>query len=154
MPKIDIDKLEADSVTGYPEQFRQIVLGRVRRRLGNAAGLTQFGVNLTTLKPGAASSQRHWHAAEDEFVYILDGEVVLCEDGGEVVMRPGDAAGFKAGVAIGHCLINRSNRDALYLEVGTRAVRERSEYPDIDLRAERDETGARYLHKSGEPYPK
>ena len=128
------------------------MLGRVRKRLGNAAGLTQFGVNLTTLKPGAASAQRHWHAAEDEFVYLLAGEVVLCEDGGEVVMGPGDAAGFKAGVANGHCLINRSENDAIYLEVGTRAARERAEYPDIDLRAERDESGMRYLHKSGEPY--
>jgi len=153
MPKIDIDSLKTDSLTGYPEPFRQIVLGRVRKRLGNAAGLTQFGVNLTTLKPGAASAQRHWHAAEDEFVYVLAGEVILCEDGGEVVMGPGDAAGFKAGVANGHCLINRSERDAVYLEVGTRAARERAEYPDIDLRLERDEKGMRYLHKSGEPYP-
>jgi uncharacterized cupin superfamily protein len=153
MPKIDIDNLKTDSRTGYPEPFRQIVLGRVRKRLGNAAGLTQFGVNLTTLKPGAASAQRHWHTAEDEFVYVLAGELVLCEDGGEVVMRPGDAAGFKAGVANGHCLINRSDRDAVYLEVGTRAARERAEYPDIDLRMERDERGGRYLHKSGEPYP-
>ena len=153
MPKIDIDGLKTDSITGYPEPFRQNVLGRVRKRLGNAAGLTQFGVNLTTLKPGAASAQRHWHAAEDEFVYVLAGEVVLCEDDGEVVMRPGDAAGFKASVANGHCLVNRSDRDAVYLEVGTRAARERAEYPDIDLRAERDEKGMRYLHKSGEPYP-
>jgi uncharacterized cupin superfamily protein len=152
MPKIDIDSLKSDSVTGYPEPFRQIVLGRSRKRLGNAAGLTQFGVNLTTLKPGAASAQRHWHAAEDEFVYVLAGEVVLCEDGSEVVLRPGDAAGFKADVANGHCLMNRSGSDAVYLEVGTRAVRERAEYPDIDMRVERDENGARYVHKSGEPY--
>jgi uncharacterized cupin superfamily protein len=152
MPKIDIDNLSSDAATGYPEPFRQIVLGRSRKRLGNAAGLTQFGVNLTTLKPGSASAQRHWHAAEDEFVYMLAGEVVLCEDGGEVLLRPGDAAGFKAGVANGHCLINKSNRDALYLEIGTRAVRERAEYPDIDMRMERDEKGARFLHKSGEPY--
>jgi uncharacterized cupin superfamily protein len=153
MPKIDMDSLNTDSMTGYPEPFRQIVLGRVRKRLGNAAGLTQFGVNLTTIKPGAASAQRHWHASEDEFVYVLAGEVVLCEDGGEVVMRAGDAAGFKAGVANGHCLINRSDRDAVYLEIGTRAARERAEYPDIDLLMERDEKGGRYLHKSGEPYP-
>ena len=153
MPKIDIDGLKADSNTGYPEPFRQIVLGRIRKRLGNAAGLTQFGVNLTTLKPGAASAQRHWHLAEDEFIYVLAGEVVLCEDGGELLMRAGDAAGFKAGVANGHCLINRSDRDAVYLEVGTRAACERVEYPDIDLRMERDEKGACYLHKSGEPYP-
>ena len=152
MPKIDIDGLSSDSATGYPEPFRKVVQGRSRKRLGNAAGLTQFGVNLTTLKPGAASAQRHWHASEDEFVYMLVGEVVLCEDDGEVVLRPGDAAGFKAGVANGHCLVNRSDNDAVYLEVGTRAVRETAEYPDIDLRMERDEKSARYVHKSGEPY--
>jgi uncharacterized cupin superfamily protein len=152
MPKIDIDGLSSDSVTGYPQPFRQIVLGRSRKRLGSAAGLTQFGVNLTTLRPGSASAQRHWHAAEDEFVYVLSGEVVLCEDGGEVVLRPGDAAGFKAGVANGHCLRNRSSYDAVYLEIGTRAAHERAEYPDIDMRMERDDRGARYVHKSGEPY--
>ena len=152
MPKIDIDSIDIEASTGYPEPFRKVVEGRSRKRLGNAAGLTQFGVNLTTLKPGAASAQRHWHAAEDEFVYVLSGEVVLCEDGGEVVLRPGDAAGFKAGVANGHCLWNRSSRDAVYLEIGTRAARERAEYPDIDMRMERDDKGARYIHKSGEPY--
>jgi uncharacterized cupin superfamily protein len=153
MPKIDIDGLKTDSMSGYPEPYRQIVLGRMRKRLGNAAGLDQFGVNLTTLKPGAASSQRHWHAAEDEFVYVLAGELVLCEDDGEVVLRAGDAAGFKAGVSNGHCLVNRTSSDAVYLEIGTRAVHERVEYPDIDLRMEREERGARYLHKSGEAYP-
>jgi uncharacterized cupin superfamily protein len=152
MPKIDIASLATDSRTGYPEPFRQNVLGRVRKRLGDAGGLDQFGVNLTTLKPGAWSAQRHWHAAEDEFVYVVAGEVVLCEDGGETVLRPGDAAAFKSGVANGHCLVNRTAADAVYLEVGTRARRERAEYPDIDMRMERDENGARYLHKSGEPY--
>ncbi len=153
MSKIDIASLKTDSSTGYPEPFRQIVLGRVRKRLGNAVGLDQFGVNLTTLKPGAASAQRHWHAAEDEFVYMLAGEVVLYEDGGEIVLRAGDAAGFKAGVANGHCLTNRTDRDAIYLEIGTRSAAERVEYPDIDMRLERDEKRMRYLHKPGEPYP-
>jgi len=152
MPKIDIDSVKIVASTGYPEPFRKVVEGRSRKRLGNAAGLTQFGVNLTTLKPGAASSLRHWHAAEDEFVYMLAGEVVLCEDGGEVVLRPGDAAGFKAGVANGHHLVNRSDRDAVFMEVGTRAVNERAEYPDVDLRFEQDENGVRFLHKSGELY--
>src|SRR5277367_6755816 len=96
---IDIAALKTDSHTGYPEPFRQAVLGRSRKRLGNAAGLDQFGVNLTTLKPGAASSQRHWHANEDELVCVLAGEVVLCEDDGETVLRPGDAAGWKSGIA-------------------------------------------------------
>ena len=98
MPKIDIANLKSEEVSGYPEPFRRAVAGRMRKRLGNAAGLDQFGVNLTTLRPGAASAQRHWHAAEDEFVYVLAGEVVLAEEGSETVLRPGDAAGFKAGV--------------------------------------------------------
>jgi uncharacterized cupin superfamily protein len=153
MPKIDIANLKSDEASGYPEPFRRAVVGRVRKRLGNAAGLDQFGVNLTTLRPGAASAQRHWHAAEDELVYMLAGEVVLCEDDGETVLRAGDAAGFKAGVANGHCLVNRSTEDAVYLEIGTRAKHERVDYPDIDMRLERDERGGRFLHKTGEPYP-
>ena len=152
MPKIDIDNVKLDESSGYPAPFQQAIKGRARRRLGNAAGLTQFGVNLTSLKPGAASAQRHWHAAEDEFVYVVAGEVVLCENGGETVLRAGDAAAFKAGVADGHCLVNRSAADAVYLEIGTRAARERVEYPDIDLRAERDDEGLRFLHRSGEPW--
>jgi uncharacterized cupin superfamily protein len=152
MPKIDIDSLDIVASTSYPEPFRKVVEGRSRKRLGNAAGLTQFGVNLTTLKPGAASALRHWHAVEDELVYVLAGEVVLCEEGSEVVLRPGDAAGFKAGVANGHHLVNRSDRDAVFLEVGTRSGKERAEYPDVDLRFEQDENGARQYHKSGEPY--
>ena len=153
MPKIDIDKIALDTRTGYPEPFRHAVVGRERKRLGNAVGLDQFGVNLSRLKPGAASSQRHWHQNEDELVYMLEGEVVLVEDGGETVLKPGDAAGWKAGVANGHCLINRSARDAVFLEIGSRAPREVATYPDIDMRAERDDTGMRYVHKSGEPYP-
>jgi uncharacterized cupin superfamily protein len=152
MPKIDIASLKVDSSTGYPEPFRGAVAGRERKRLGNAVGLDQFGVNLTRLKPGAQSAQRHWHEAEDEFVYVVEGELVLCEDGGEIILRPGDAAGFKAGVANGHCLINRSAQDAVYLEVGTRALRDRAQYPDIDLLVRKDENGVRYTHKSGEPY--
>ena len=154
MPKIDIASIKLESATGYPEPFRQAVLGRSRRRLGNAVGLDQFGVNLTRLKPNAQSSQRHWHAAEDEFVYVLEGELVLCEDDGETVLRPGDAAGWKAGVANGHCLVNRSSQDAVYLEIGSRAKIERATYPDIDLLVRRDEHGMHYTRKSGEPYPK
>jgi uncharacterized cupin superfamily protein len=153
MPKIDIDKVEIDTHSGYPEPYRQVTIGRERKRLGNAAGLEQYGVNLCRLRPGAASSQRHWHKHEDEFVYVLEGEVVLVEDTGETVLRPGDAAAWKAGVADGHCLINRTDRDAVFIEVGTRSPREVCEYPDIDMRAERDGKDGRYLHKSGAPYP-
>ena len=152
MPKIDVVNLRIDSSTNYPEPYRKVVEGRLRKRLGNAVGLDQFGVNLTTLKPGAWSSQRHWHETEDELIYMLEGELVLCEDNGETVLKPGDAAGWKANSRIGHCLINRSARDAVFLEIGTRSAQERAEYPDIDMRVERDASGARYLHKSGEPY--
>lgn len=152
MPKIDIASLKIDSSSNYPQPYRQAVAGRQRLRLGDAAGLDQFGVNLTTLKPGAWSSQRHWHEAEDELIYVLEGELVLCEDAGEIVLRPGDAAGWKANSGNGHCLINRGGRDAVFLEIGTRSTHERVVYPDIDMRAERDASGSRYLHKSGEPY--
>lgn len=152
MPKIDILAIEIDRRTGYPEPFRQVTIGRERQRLGSAAGLDQFGVNLARLKPGAASSQRHWHANEDELVYVLEGEVVLCEDDGETVLRPGDAAGWKAGVDNGHCLVNRSDRDAVFLEIGTRAAHDTAEYPDIDMRMERTNGVSRFVRKSGEPY--
>jgi len=154
MPKIDIAALKLDNTTGYPEPFRQKVLGRWRKRLGTAVGLSQFGVNLTTLKPGAWSAMRHWHEAEDELIFVLEGELVLCEDGGETVLKPGDAAGWKANTPNGHCLINRSQRDAVYLEIGSRAAKETAHYPDIDMQAVRDEKGMRYLRKSGEEYPK
>jgi uncharacterized cupin superfamily protein len=152
MPKIDIDKIVFDTATNYPPPFNKSVEGRARKRLGRTAGLTQFGVNVCTLKPGAASSQRHWHENEDEFVYVLEGEVVLCEDGGETVLKPGEAAAWKAGVADGHCLINRSDRDAIFLEVGSRATVERAHYSDIDMMVVRDENGFRYTRKNGEPY--
>jgi len=154
MPKIDVADLPVDSRTNYPEPFNRVVVGRSRKRLGNAASLDQFGVNLTTLKPGAASALRHWHEKEDELVYILEGEVVLIEDEGETVLRPGDAAGFKASVPNGHHLINKSGRDAVYLEIGTRSKHERAEYPDIDMLVVRDDQGTRYTHKDGKPYPK
>ena len=152
MPKIDIDKITIDTATGYPSPFNKAVEGRSRKRLARFAGLTQFGVNICTLKPGAASSQRHWHEKEDELVYVLDGEVVLCEDGGETVLRPGDVVAWKAGVANGHRLINRSSRDTVFIEVGTRAAADRAYYSDIDMMVVRDEKGARYTKKNGETY--
>ena len=154
MPKIDIAKVPVDTVTNYPDPFWKPIVGRERQRLGNAIGLSQFGVNLTTLKPGAWSSQRHWHRNEDEFVYVLEGEIVLCEDHHtETVLKPGDAAGWKADGRVGHCLINRTQQDARYIEVGTRAPHETAVYSDIDMRAERDKNGSRYVKKTGEPYP-
>jgi uncharacterized cupin superfamily protein len=152
MPKIDIASLPTDTRTGYPPPLDKVVQGRIRKRLGNAVGLDQFGVNLTTLKPGAASALRHWHEKEDEFVFVLEGEVVLIEDEGETVLKPGEAAGFKANTPNGHQLVNRSGRDAVYLEIGTRSTYERAAYPDVDLVAIRDEAGMRYTRKTGEAY--
>jgi len=152
MPKIDVANIPIDTRTGYPKPFDRVVKGRERKRLGNAVDLDQFGVNLTTLKPGAASALRHWHEQEDELVYILEGEVVLIENGGEIALKAGDAAGFKAGAPNGHQLVNRSDRDAVYLEIGSRSKHERVDYPDVDLMVVRDENGMRYTHKNGEPY--
>ena len=151
MPKIDIANLPVDARTGYPPPHDKRVAGRSRKRLGDAVGLDQFGVNLTTLKPGSASALRHWHENEDELVYVLAGELTLVENEGETVMRPGEAAGFKAGVANGHHFINRSDRDAVYLEIGSRAKRERAHYPDVDLGVVKDEAGVRYTRKDGTP---
>ena len=153
MPKIDIAKAVVRTTSVYPQPHRSVTDGREKAALGNVAGLTQFGVNLTRLKPGAASALRHWHENEDEFIYVLEGELALIEDNGETLLGPGDCAGFKAGVSNGHQLVNKSQHDARYLEIGTRAAMERGHYPDVDLIFERDERGMRFLHKSGEPYP-
>jgi uncharacterized cupin superfamily protein len=152
MPKIDVSALPWRSRTGYPEPLRDVVNGRERKAIGDAGGLVQFGVNFTRLKPGAATALRHWHEREDEFVYVLEGELVLVEDDGETVLGPGDAAAFKAGVPNGHHLVNRSGSDALLLEIGTRGTQERCHYPDVDLAFVSDESGKHYLRKSGEPY--
>jgi len=153
MPKVDIAKVPAKSGTFYPAEFQAEHRGRHKQALGDVVGLTQFGVNITRIEPGQASALRHWHEQEDEFIYVLEGELVLAENDGEVVLKAGDAAGFKAGSGIAHRLINRSNRDAVYFEVGTRAKIERVHYPDVDLVMERDEKSRRYLHRNGAPYP-
>jgi uncharacterized cupin superfamily protein len=154
MPKIDIAKVPADTACLYPDPFWRPIVGRERQRLGNAIGLTQFGVNIATLRPGAWSSQRHWHANEDEFIYVLEGEITLVEDHHtEIVLKPGDTAGWKANSRVGHCLINKTQADARYIEVGTRSPHETAVYPDIDMRAEKDKSGMRYVKKTGEPYP-
>ncbi len=154
MPKIDISAIPEANSCGYPAPFHEIAKGRFRKRLGNAGGLTQFGVNLCRLEPGAGSSQRHWHVDEDEFVYVLDGEVVLIENEGETVLKAGDAATFKAGVENGHQLINRSDRDALVLEVGTRTRDHSAYYSDIDMKVVNVNGEDRFLHMDDTPYPK
>ncbi len=152
MPKIDIAALTEENSTGYPAQFAGLVAGRFRKRIARVGGLTQFGVNLCRLAPGAASSQRHWHKAEDELVFVLQGEATLVEDEGETILKPGDAAAFKAGVPNGHHIINRSGRDILILEIGTRSQNDSGEYPDIDLAFINDDGAVRYLRKDGTPY--
>jgi uncharacterized cupin superfamily protein len=150
---IDPMTIEPRVGSGYPEPFAAACTDREKRALGDAFGLDQFGVNLTRLAPGAASAQRHWHSHEDELVYILEGEVVLVTEAGEQVMFAGMCAGFKAGVPDGHQLVNRSDRDAVFLEVGTRAMEGGADYPDIDMIVRRDEAGKwRYLHRDGTPY--
>jgi uncharacterized cupin superfamily protein len=150
-----IDLTAVKSVTGsrYPAPFDAACAARIRQRLGDAAGLSDFGVNLLRLPPGAWSSQRHWHSTEDEFVYVLEGEMVLVTDAGEEILRPGDCAGFKAGDKDGHHLQNRSPRDAVALEIGSRkAAEDEGEYPDIDLRFTKGRGG--FAHRDGTPYPK
>src|SRR5580765_4584474 len=134
MPKIDIATVPTRKGSGYPSPFDAPCVDRTRRRLGDAGGLRDFGVNLMTLPPGTWSSQRHWHSHEDEFVHVLEGEVVMVTDAGEETLRPGDSAGFKAGVKDGHCFQNRSNQDAKLLVVGSRSEEDYGEYPDIDMK--------------------
>jgi len=145
MPKIDPTKASEGSGSRYPAPFDEACKARTWRRLGDAAGLTQFGVNLLHLPPGTWSSQRHWHALEDEFVYVLEGEVALVTDQGEQPMRPGECAGFKAGVRDGHCFQNRSSAEAVLLVVGSRSDADHGEYSDIDLIF----TPGRYSSKGG-----
>ena len=133
MPKIDISKAPQGSGTRYPSPHDAVCKGRAWRRLGDAVGLTQFGVNLVRLPPGVWSSQRHWHMLEDEFVYVLEGELVLVTDQGDELMHAGDCAGFKAGDGDGHCLQNRSAADAMFLVVGSRIDDDYARYSDIDM---------------------
>ncbi len=152
-PALDPATVLVKAGSDYPEPFRAAVAARERRALGDALGLTNFGVNLTRLPPGCASAQRHWHSKQDEFVYIVVGEVVLVTDGGEQVLRAGQAAGFPAGARDGHQLINRSARDALYLEVGDRSAGDTCDYPDIDMLVRWIDGVEIYVHKDGTPYP-
>lgn len=152
MPKIDIAAVPVRRGSTYPAPFDIPCRERQRQALGDAGGLDQFGVNLITLPPGAWTSQRHWHTAEDEFVWVVRGEVVLVEDGGETVLRAGDCAAFKSGVANGHHIQNRSGEVALLLEIGTRDdVNDGCDYPDIDMVIRPGEDGL-CRHRDGTPY--
>ncbi len=150
--RIDPKTLPAQTGTLYPPPYDRPCRARERRKLGDAAGLTQFGINLLRLPPGVWSSQRHWHFKQDEFVYVLEGEVVLVTDAGEEILKPGDCAGFKAGEEDGHHLQNRSDREVLLLEVGTRIIGDGARYPGIDLVHPADGLPAQYTHIDGTPY--
>lgn len=147
LPKLDLDTIPQTNVTGYPAEFAGAVAGRWYRRLAPASGLTEMGISHVVLKPGAWSSQRHWHDSEDEFVVMLAGEAVLVEDEGETVLRPGDCAAFPKGVANGHHLQNRSDQDCTFLAIGA-GPRGGGDYPDIDMVFSEDG----YFHKDGTRY--
>jgi uncharacterized cupin superfamily protein len=151
MPKLDIASVPKRLGTGYPPQFNTKSVERVRQRLGDAGGLKDFGLNLMHLPPGNWSAQRHWHSHEDEFVYVLEGEVVLVEDQGETILSAGDCAAFPKNSGNGHHLINKSNRVAVYLEVGSRQPDDLTTCSDIDMMSANSD--GRFTHKDGTPYP-
>lgn len=151
-PALDPETVEPRIGSIYPEPFKRLAEGREKRALGNPLGLTQFGVNLTTLAPGAASAMRHWHRTEDEFIYILEGEATLVTDEGEQVLGAGMAAGFPAGKEDGHNVVNRSDAPVRYLEFGTRADEDDYTYPDDDICGEKRADGIRFFKKDGRPY--
>jgi uncharacterized cupin superfamily protein len=149
MPKIDIAKVFVRKGSGYPAPYNEPVAERLKQGVGDAGGLTDFGVNLTRLPPGAWSAQRHWHSHEDEFVFIVSGELVLVTDDGEDILRAGDCAAFPKAVANGHKLENRTAETATYLEIGTRAQDDACSYPDVDMHLDR---GKGFTRKDGAPY--
>jgi uncharacterized cupin superfamily protein len=156
MKRVSIKALDApprSKPSGYPEKFRARVEGREKRPLGDLFGLSNFGVNLTRLAPGAESSVRHAHAKQDEFVYVLEGHPTLVTDAGATELSPGMCAGFKAASGDAHHLVNRTKQDVLYLEIGDRTRGDSATYPDDDLQVVQDAQGNwRYLHKDGTPY--
>ena len=151
-PAFDPKDLPETSSTGYPEPYKSRVAGRHRRRLGDHAGLKNFGVNLTRLYPGAESSMRHWHMKQDEFIYVVMGEVTLVTDAGRQKLRPGMAAGFPAGKADGHHLVNETSEPVLYLEIGDRTPGESASYPDVDLAVRMVDGKWVFTRKDGSPF--
>lgn len=150
---INPEEVSTETGTNYPDEFKSMVAGRFRQRLGNQAGLKNFGVNLVKLEPNGASALRHWHSHQDEFIYVLSGELTLITDAGKEVLTPGMAAGFRAGKANGHHLVNDSGEVAVYLEVGDRTLDDEVTYPDNDLATVWSADGTRiFTHLDGTPY--
>jgi uncharacterized cupin superfamily protein len=152
LPALDPNNVEEKRGSGYPEPFKSRMGDRTKRRLAAACGLKNLGVNLVTLGPGGQSALRHWHTLEDEFVYVLEGEVVLVTDEGEQTLRAGTCAGYPAGSKNGHHFVNRSRKRAKYLEIGTNVPGDTAFYPDDDLRLMETEDGMLYAHKDGRRY--
>ncbi len=148
-PALDPGSLEPRTGSGYPEPYRSRVLPREKRQLGDALGLTKIGINQTTLPPGKESSMRHWHTHEEEFIYVLSGEVVLCTDAGEQTLTAGMCAGFPLGTSDGHQLVNRSAAPAVYLEVSNRDAADRAFYPDVDLQFHGVKAAVLFTRKDG-----
>jgi uncharacterized cupin superfamily protein len=152
LPALDPAAVEERRGSGYPEPFRSRMGERARRRLGDACGLTKFGVNLMTLWPGGQSALRHWHTLDDEFVYVLSGELILVTNEGEQVLTAGMCAGYPAGKKDAHHFVNRSKTPATYLEIGNRIEGDNAFYPDDDLTWCEDEAGVYAAHKDGRRY--
>ncbi|MEX0286398.1 MAG: cupin domain-containing protein [Paracoccaceae bacterium] len=151
MPKLDLSQIAISSGSSYPGKLARAVDGRSWLALGDEGGLSQYGVNLVYLDPGAASSLRHYQVQQDEFAMVTEGELVLVEDEGEIVMRPGDCAAWPAGVENGHHLVNRSDTRAAFLVIGTRTPTETVYYSDIDMMVTADETGDHFTKQDGSP---
>ena len=149
---IDPESVPSQRKSNYPKEFQAFVKGRSRKKLGDVAGLTNFGVNLVELEPGSYSSVRHWHSKQDEFIYVLEGEITLMSDRGEQLLHAGDCAGFPAGEANGHHLQNRADSIAIYLEIGDRSQGDKVTYPDADLLAQDSSKGWVFTRKNGVPY--
>lgn len=147
--KIDLEKAPVRTGSIYPSPYAEMMAGRSSLRLGDAGGLTQFGVNLVILAPGARSSLRHWHLHEDEFVMVTQGECTMYLDAGPTVMRAGDCAAFPAGREDGHCFVNHTDAEARFLVIGTKAPREVATYSDVDLKAEIAGGTSRFTYKDG-----
>lgn len=152
MPALDPSTLPTRQGSRYPEQFRAPVLARTKKVLGDPLGITHFGVNLVTLPPGAWSSQRHYHFREDEFIYVVEGEITLVTDEGEQTLGPGKCAGFPAGKPDGHHIVNRSDRVAIFLEVGDRVPGDECVYSDVDMELRIRDGKEVFVRKNGEPY--
>ena len=152
MPKLDLTRVPEKTGSIYPAPYAEQMAGRASLRLGQAGGLTQFGVNLVTLDPGARSSLRHWHQNEDEFVMVTEGQLMLVQDDGETPMGPGECAAFPAGDGNGHHFVNRSDRIAQFLVVGSRAPREVATYSDVDMKVEMAGGKATFTYRDGTPW--